>query len=63
MPSINDSNVGDRHYMMFSGALETNRDFGIGYVDGEGRWHETLSYYDIEQKENVFAAHGELIWI
>lgn len=58
LPSINDSNVGDRHYMMFSGALETNRDFGIGYVDGEGRWHETLSYYDIEQKENFCRSWG-----
>ncbi len=63
LPPVNGDNtrIGE-YYMMLSGALETNRDFGSGYVDGEGRWSWTC--YDVEQAENLCRSWGiDMDWI
>lgn len=32
--------IGEQYYhLLRSGAMETNQDYGVGYLDGEGLWH------------------------
>lgn len=45
---------GVEYILMRSGAMEANRDYGVGYVDASGAWHLAEVPLDSNYRSNVF---------